>query len=197
MNLVNKTIEEGLRPYQIGPKLRALRLKKSMGLVELGRHTGLSSALLSKLERDKLYPTLPTLLRIAMVFSVGLDFFFTDERKRHLISVVRKNERVRLPERPGVSDVAYHFETLDYKCNERRTNAYLAYFESIVPEKLKPHQHPGSEFLHVTKGKLGLKVGLDDYELEVGDSVYFDASVPHTYRRVGKQPCQALIVTAA
>ncbi len=94
--MVSKTIEDNLRPYQIGPKLRALRLKKSMGLVELGKHTGLSPALLSKLERDKLYPTLPTLLRIAMVFSVGLDYFFTDERKRHVVSVVRKEERIKL-----------------------------------------------------------------------------------------------------
>jgi transcriptional regulator with XRE-family HTH domain len=194
--VVNKTIDDGLRPYQIGPKLRALRLKKSMGLVELGKHTGLSPALLSKLERDKLYPTLPTLLRIAMVFSVGLDYFFTDERKRHVASVVRKDERIRLPERPGTAEVAYFFESLDYKCNERRTNSYIADFEAVAPERLKPHQHPGSEFLHVTKGKLGLKLGLDDYELEAGDSIYFDASVPHTYRRVGKPPCQALIVTA-
>ncbi|HEY4961138.1 MAG TPA: helix-turn-helix transcriptional regulator, partial [Terriglobales bacterium] len=67
LTMVSKTIEDNLRPYLIGPKLRALRLKKSMGLVELGKHTGLSAALLSKLERNKLYPTLPTLLRIAMV----------------------------------------------------------------------------------------------------------------------------------
>lgn len=194
--MVSKTIDDNLRPYQIGPKLRALRLKKSMGLVELGRHTGLSPALLSKLERDKLYPTLPTLLRIALVFSVGLEYFFTDERKRHVVSVVRKDERIRLPERPGVEEVAYHFESLDFKCNERRTSSYLADFEAIEPEKLKPHQHPGSEFLHVMKGKLGLKIGLDDYELEAGDSIYFDPTVPHTYRRVGKTPCQAMIVTA-
>ena len=124
--MANKTVDEGLRPYQIGPKLRALRLKKSMGLVELGKHTGLSAALLSKLERDKLYPTLPTLLRIAMVFSVGLDYFFTDERKRHVVSVVTKDERIRLPERPGAGEVAYHFESLDFKTNERKTSAYLA-----------------------------------------------------------------------
>ena len=194
--MVSKTIEENLRPYQIGPKLRALRLKKSMGLVELGKHTGLSPALLSKLERDKLYPTLPTLLRIALVFSVGLDYFFTDERKRHIVSVVRKDERIKLPERPGASDVAYYFESLDYKSNERRTSSYLAEFEPVELEKLKPHQHPGSEFLHVMKGKLGLKIGLDDYELDAGDSIYFDASVPHTYRRIGKPLCQAMIVTA-
>ena len=195
--MVSKTIEDNLRPYQIGPKLRALRLKKSMGLVELGKHTGLSPALLSKLERDKLYPTLPTLLRIAMVFSVGLDYFFTDERKRHVVSVVRKEERIKLPDRPETEDTAYYLESLDFKCNERRTNSYLAEFEPIAEEKLKPHQHPGSEFLHVMKGRLGLRIGMDDYELDAGDSIYFDPSVPHTYRRVGKQPCQAMIVTAS
>lgn len=194
--MVSKTIEENLRPYQIGPKLRALRLKKSMGLVELGKHTGLSPALLSKLERDKLYPTLPTLLRIALVFSVGLDYFFTDERRRHVVSVVRSDERIKLPERPGTAEIAYYFESLDFKSNERKTNAYLAEFAAVEIEKLKPHQHTGSEFLHVMKGKLGLKIGIDDYELEAGDSIYFDPSVAHTYRRIGKQPCQALIVTA-
>jgi transcriptional regulator with XRE-family HTH domain len=194
--MVSKTIDENLRPYQIGPKLRALRLKKSMGLVELGKHTGLSPALISKLERDKLYPTLPTLLRIALVFSVGLDYFFTDDRKRHIATVVRQGERIKLPERPGTAEVAYRFESLDFKSNERRTNAYLAEFEPVATEKLKPHQHPGSEFLHVMKGKLGLKIGLDDYELDAGDSIYFDPTVPHTYRRIGKQPCQAMIVTA-
>lgn len=195
--MVSKTIEDNLRPYQIGPKLRALRLKKSMGLVELGKHTGLSPALLSKLERDKLYPTLPTLLRIALVFNVGLDYFFTDERKRHVVSVVKKEERIKLPDHPGTEDTAYYFESLDFKCNERRTNSYLAEFEPIAEEKLKPHQHPGSEFLHVMKGRLGLRIGMDNYELDAGDSIYFDASVPHTYRRVGKQPCQAMIVTAS
>jgi transcriptional regulator with XRE-family HTH domain len=195
--VINKTIEDNLRPYQIGPKLRALRLKKSMGLVELGKHTGLSPALLSKLERDKLYPTLPTLLRIALVFSVGLDYFFSDEGKRHAAAVVRKSERIRLPERPGFPDVAYHFESLDYKCNDRRTNAYLAEFEAVDADKLRPHQHPGSEFLLVVKGKLGLRIGVNTYELESGDSIYFDPSVPHTYRKIGKSLCQAMIVTAA
>ena len=67
---ITDTISQGLERYSIGEKLRTLRLRKSMGLVELGKHTGLSAALLSKLERGKLFPTLPTLLRIAMVFGV-------------------------------------------------------------------------------------------------------------------------------
>ena len=63
--MISQTVTDGLKPYAIGEKIRALRLKKSMGLVELGKHTGLSAALLSKLERGKLFPTLPTLLRVA------------------------------------------------------------------------------------------------------------------------------------
>jgi len=68
---ITDTISEGLGRYSIGEKLRSMRQRKSMGLAELGRHTGLSAGLLSKPERGKLFPTLPTLLRIAMVFGVA------------------------------------------------------------------------------------------------------------------------------
>jgi len=78
--MLSKTLQDGLKDYAIGEKLRALRLKKKMGLVELGKHTGLSPALLSKIERCRLFPTLPTLLRIALVFGVGLEFFFAGAR---------------------------------------------------------------------------------------------------------------------
>src|SRR5512140_2594570 len=126
--MLNETLTEGLKPYLIGEKLRTLRLKKSMGLVELGKHTGLSAALISKLERGKLFPTLPTLLRIAMVFNVGLDYFFTDESRKHIVSVVRKNERLRFPERPNAKEVAYFFESLDFAAPEAKLNAFFADF---------------------------------------------------------------------
>ncbi len=166
-----------------------------MGLVELGKHTGLSAALLSKLERDKLFPTLPTLLRIALVFSVGLEFFFTDERKRRILAVVRKKDRVRFPEKPGTADVSYFFESLDYPATERKFNVYLAEFQELPPEKIKPHNHAGVEFLYLVSGALDIKVGSDTHSLEAGDSIYFDSAVQHSYRRVGKKPCEAVTVT--
>ena len=58
--MADTTLTDELRRYDIGDKLRALRLRKKLGLVELGRHTGLSPALLSKLERGKMFP-LPSL----------------------------------------------------------------------------------------------------------------------------------------
>jgi transcriptional regulator with XRE-family HTH domain len=192
---VNSTISEELGRYSIGEKLRTLRLRKSMGLVELGKHTGLSAALLSKLERGKLFPTLPTLLRIAMVFGVGLDFFFSDERKRRIVGIVRKQERVRFPERPGVQDVPYYFECLDYRATERKLSAFLADFQELAAEKAKPHAHAGVEFLFVIKGSLTIKIGSEEFQLEPEDAIYFDSAVQHSYRRRGSKPCSAVIVT--
>jgi transcriptional regulator with XRE-family HTH domain len=188
-------VAESLRPFSIGEKLRTLRLRKKLGLVELGKHTGFSAALLSKLERGKLYPTLPTLVRIAAVFNVGLEFFFNDERKRHVISVVRKTDRQRFPERPGAPEVSYFFEALDYPANSRKLSSYLADFQRIAKEKLKPHTHPGVELLYVLAGTLVVTIGSEPQHLSQGDSLYFDSAVPHTYWRADDAPCSALIVT--
>lgn len=193
---MNKTIVEGLKPYAVGEKLRGLRLKKSMGLVELGKHTGLSAAMLSKLERGKVFPTLPTLLRIAMVFSVGLDYFFTDERKRHVVAIVRKNERLRFAEKMGSAAAAYHFESLDFLANQRKFNAFLADFDAGPSDKIRLHQHAGVEFLYVLRGKLDLTIGSDVHSLDAGDSIYFDSTVSHGYRRVSSHSTAALVVTA-
>src|SRR3954469_21036087 len=182
-SMLSATLKTGLSDYEIGRKIRALRLKKKMGLVELGRHTGLSPALLSKIERARLFPTLPTLLRIALVFSVGLDFFFAGAREKPLLAVVRKAQRVKLPDRAGSHDVAYRFESLDYPATERRFNSYYADFFPVAADKVRLHVHPGVEFIYVLQGALGVRVGGEEHALTRGDALSFDSSVPHGYRR--------------
>jgi transcriptional regulator with XRE-family HTH domain len=195
--MLSATLQEGLEDYRIGDKIRALRLKKKMGLVELGGHTGLSPALLSKIERGRLFPTLPTLLRIALVFSVGLEFFFAGAREKPIVAVMRKSERVRLPEREDAHDAAYRFESLDYRASERRFNSYYAEFLSVAPDALRPHAHPGVEFLYLLQGTLTVHVGDDAHVLHAGDSMYFDSGVPHGYRRSGTRACSAIVVTTS
>jgi len=195
--VLSETLAKGLGRYAIGEKLRALRLKKKIGLVELGRHTGLSAAMLSKVERGKLYPTLPTLLRIAMVFSVGLEYFFSNDQKRRVLAIVRRAERKRFPERPDGRDVSFYFESLDFAAVERKLNAYYAEFQPLPPGKARPHHHPGVEFLSILRGKLEMRIGTEEHALESGDSIYFDSSVPHSYRRISRKPCSAIVVTGA
>jgi len=195
--MLSATLRSGLSGYEIGARIRALRLKKKMGLVELGRHTGLSPALLSKIERGRLFPTLPTLLRIALVFSVGLDFFFAGAREKPLLAVVRKAQRVKLPDQAGSRDVAYRFESLDYPATERRFNSYYADFFPVAADKVRVHAHPGVEFLYVLQGALGVRVGGEEHALRRVDALSFDSSVPHGYRRQGRAACSAIVVTTA
>lgn len=194
--MLTSTLREGLDAYAIGPKLRSLRLKKKMGLVELGKHTSLSPAMLSKIERGRLFPTLPTLLRIALVFGVGLDYFFVGAREKPVVGVVRRRERLRFPDKQGARDAAFHFESLDFAAVERRFSTFLADFPQISADRMRLHAHPGGEFLYVLRGTLSLHVADEEHVLEADDSIYFDSSVPHGYRRVGPRVCNAIVVTA-
>lgn len=193
--MLSTTLQAGLADYAIGDKIRALRLKKKMGLVELGQHAGLSPALLSKIERGRLFPTLPTLLRIALVFSVGLEFFFSGPRDQPLVAVVRRADRLRFPEREGAPDGAFHFESLDFPATERRFNAYYAEFFPPQGGSPKPHEHAGAEFIYLLQGSLSVEIGEREYTLGQGDSMYFDSGVAHGYRRRGGKACHAIVVT--
>src|SRR4051794_29271899 len=191
--MASDTITTGLKKYAIGHKLRRLRLRKSMGLLELSRHTGLSPALLSKLERDLMHPTLPTLLRIAMVFSVGLEYFFNPD-PRPVLEIVRKQDRLRFPESPDTDWIAYHFESLDFPVPDRALNAYLAEFEPVDPAHGRFHEHKGIELVYVISGTLELRTEEGAHELDAGDAIYFESSVPHGYRRIGSKRTTALVV---
>lgn len=188
-------VQESLRPYAIADKLRALRLRRSMGLAQLAEHTGLSAAMLSRLENGRLVPTLPTLTQIAMVFSVGLDYFFSDPRKRHVVAVVRRDERKVFPSDPKATPVPWHFESLDFRVNERKLSGYLAHFHPLPPEKVVPHYHQGVELLYLIEGRLEMKIGVETFQLSAGDSIYFDSVQKHAYRSLDKAPCTAIVVT--
>jgi transcriptional regulator with XRE-family HTH domain len=190
-----QTIQRALSSYELGRKLRQLRLRKKIALVDLGKHTGLSASLLSQLETGKMVPTLPTLARIAMVFDVGLEYFFDDRKRKKLFTVVRAAERKQFPERPDVPSPAYFFECLAFSTQGKGLQAYLAQFPPLGPKEIHEHFHEGSEFIYVMKGSLSIRFQEEDHLLETGDSVYFDSSEPHSYRGVGSHPCKAVVMT--
>ncbi len=179
---------------RIGERIKRLRLKRSMGLVELGRQTGLSASFLSQLETGRVVPTLRNLARIAMVFGKDLNHFFEAE-PQPMFRVHRKKERTRLPQ-SGVDDPTYYFESLGFMVPDRQIDPYLAEF---LPQRqggeVRSHVHPGAEFLYVIEGALEIRHADKTHILETGDGVYFDASNPHGYRCSGATAAQAIIVT--
>lgn len=192
--MLSKTLSEGLQSYRIGQKVRALRTAKDLGLAQLGEHTGLSAGMLSRIENGQVFPTLPTLLRIAMVFGVGLDRFFTDSEEAPVFAVVRREERMRLPG-GGAGSPTYYFESLDFPVPDRVMESYFAEFAARrgAPE---PHRHKGVEMIYVISGCLILTIRDEAHRLQSGDSVYFDARHSHRYHREGSAQCTAVVVVS-
>jgi len=187
------TMEPSLNQYNLGPKIRELRRRKRMRLVDVQQHTGLSASLISKLESSKLVPTLPTLLRLARVFNVGLEHFFAEERRNRSAVVIRRNERIRLPEKLGGSDEVFTFESLNFGVPEPPFEVFLG---EIVADSNKNrfHHHIGYELLFVMSGELEVRIGEETHALAAGDSIYFAASAQHTYRRLSSEKCSVFVV---
>ena len=190
----SEAAEAFIAEKRIGERIKYLRLKKSMGLVELGRHTGLSASFLSQLETGRVVPTLRNLARVAMVFSKDLSYFFEPEPQK-LFRVHRSKDRVRLPQ-TGVADPSYFFESLGYLVPDRQLDPYYAEF---LPQKAgrtpKAHQHVGYEFLYLLSGELDISHGEVVHHVTQGDAIYFDASTTHCYLCKGEESATAVIVT--
>lgn len=191
--MLSETLSEGLEEYEIGPTIRALRVGKGLGLEQLGKHTGLSPAMLSRIETGQIFPTLPTLLRISMVFGVGLDHFFTAKSEKPVASVIRAKDRIRMPNQMEGTP-QFHFESLDFPVADRSFEAFLTEFSDTSPTE--PHTHKGAEFIYLMEGTLEVAIKTEKYQLTVGDSMYFDPSPEHSYAKVGRSRCVTINVVS-
>ncbi|HEY5213132.1 MAG TPA: cupin domain-containing protein [Acidobacteriaceae bacterium] len=186
-------VESLIQEKHIGQRIRALRQRASMGLVELGRHSGLSASFLSQLETGRVVPTLRNLAKIAMVFSKDLNYFF-NPTPQTVFRIHRVEDRVRLPQ-SGAENPNYFFESLGYLVPDRQLDPYLAEFQPGKGPDTNFHKHGGFEFLYVMRGALRITHGEHTHDLRTGDSVYFDSTTTHSYTCVGDDPATVLIVT--
>jgi transcriptional regulator with XRE-family HTH domain len=186
--------ESFIEDKRIGERIKYLRQRKQMGLVELGRHTGLSASFLSQLETGRVVPTLRNLARIAMVFSKDMSYFFEPE-KTELFRVIRAADRQRMPQ-TGAEEPGYYFESLGHVPADQPIAPYVAEFLPGNEKRVaRAHRHAGNEFLFVLSGCLQLTHDSKSDMLEDGDAVFFNAEAVHSYERVGDESCTALILT--
>ncbi len=186
--------ESFIENKRIGERIKYLRQRKQMGLVELGRHTGLSASFLSQLETGRVVPTLRNLARIAMVFSKDMSYFFEPERPE-LFKVLRAGERQRQPQ-TGVEEPGYYFESLGQVPAEQAIWPYVTEFLPTTGKSTpRSHRHSGNEFLYMLSGCLKLEHDNQVDTLSEGDAVFFNAEAVHSYERLGEHNCTALLLT--
>jgi transcriptional regulator with XRE-family HTH domain len=190
----DEQIEEIIGAKAIGQRIRRLRLKRSMGLVELGQFTGLSASFLSQLETGRVIPTLRNLSRIALVFNKDLTYFF-EETNHNFFRSSRGADRVRL----SIGDKASpHLisESMSVLIPNRSLVPCIAEFLPNPQNNcFEPHIFRGQEFVYVIDGSVELRTEHDRQILEEGDIAWIDGNTKRNYSCKDHKPSKAMIIT--
>ncbi len=189
--------KEELKELNLGQKIKTLRQRKGISLEEMAQRTNLSQPLLSQIESEVVAPPVATLLKIARALNVNISYFFqAGEMEEKKAVIVRRNERKKVFRRihEDPAKVGYYYESLAYPKVDRHMEPFQVEFEVKKREDLIFFNHPGEEFVFVLEGQLEFNYEDEVYLLEPGDSLYFDSSLPHAFRAVGRKNALAIDV---
>ncbi|HLI76344.1 MAG TPA: XRE family transcriptional regulator [Acidobacteriaceae bacterium] len=185
--------EELLSEARLGQRIKRLRLKRSMGLVELGKQTGLSASFLSQLETGRVVPTLRNLARLALVFGKDLSYFF-DGGDTSVFRVQRGKDRVRLP--MGSPEPDYVAESFGILVPEGGLRPCLAeFFPGEQHEPFFPELYPGVEMCYILSGHLTLQRNGERFVLGPRDVMYISGETERNYHCSGEESARALIIS--
>ena len=187
-------IEQQIDEKLIGERIRRMRLKRSMGLVELGKLTGLSASFLSQLETGRVVPTLRNLARIALVFQKDLSCFFQPEG-RVVFRKLSKQDRIPIT-RKLRHNARFVSESLSSLIPDRHMVPCLAEFHPNGDDcEFTPKIFTGTEFLYLIAGSLEININGQRHYLDTGDVVWVDATTPRQYLCNGDHCARAIIIT--
>lgn len=178
-----------LEIYSIGLKLRTLRTQKHFTLSRLAAETGLSTALLSKLETNRMVPTLPTLARICRAYGIGLDYFFSGVRD-HSLGITRKAHILH----NGRSQQTVKIIPLHVPQPEGKTRAEILEFPSGTQSMIGEYGRSNEVTAYVIEGILELNFAGERELLEAGDCVVLNSSGSVMWGARDGSTCRALVI---
>jgi transcriptional regulator with XRE-family HTH domain len=180
-------------------RLKILRKQMNLSLQDLAEATGLTKSYLSKVERGLSVPSVAVALKLAKALHVEVDQLFDDAPADEAITVVRVADRVPMGKTAGKTAAATAgsaYEVLAARAGHKRMLPFV-----IKPSKdfavTEFKEHEGEEFLFVHRGKIEMEFATHKVELATGDSIYFNAQIPHRIRSVGAQLAEVLLIVAA
>ena len=170
----------------IGPRIKQRRVDKGISQRELARRVEMTASYLSQLERDLADPSIKSLRKIADALDVSILHFLADEETAAQPDpVVRKNKRkiLSLP----ASKLEYELLTPDLA---RKMEMFIGCLEPATQNVAFSLRHPTEECLLVLEGRICIELADDRYELEQGDSIYFEGRDFVNLYALGDQPAR-------
>jgi transcriptional regulator with XRE-family HTH domain len=180
---------------RIVENIKKVRLGRQMSLGQMAKRSGLTKGYLSKIENSHKAPPFSTLVKVAKALEVDIASLISEDEESKdpgdiKMCIVRANEGKGINPKINVHD--FYYESLAYKKLGKSMEPFI-----VMPsfdKKPHPFTHDGEEFMHIFEGPFELVYGNETYILENGDSIYFDSSVPHYGRSIGKERAKVLVV---
>ena len=171
----------------VGTRLRTLRRELNLSQKELAAQCGLSLNAVSLIERDEISPNVATLQRLATALNVKMSYFFETDQHASVI-------HVKAGQRPAITSRGVTIEGVGIRLEGQEMQPFVL--------TLAPHSdigsgrvtHTGHEFVYCLRGSLQYEVDNASYLLESGDSLLFEAALPHIARNPGEEETQFLLV---
>jgi transcriptional regulator with XRE-family HTH domain len=169
------------RDDQLGRRIRTLRTERGLTLTGLAARVGITRSFLSSVERGVAYPSLVVLRSIAAALEVPVFLLFTGPEANGM--VVRKGTRKVI--RPPGAPVSYELVSPDLR---RKIEMIIVRLKPGLDSAAMAHE--GEECALVLSGRVAITVGDVEYELDEGDSIYYDSGLPHKARALGDAPAE-------
>lgn len=178
---------------QVGRNVRRLRQERGVTLSELAASAGISLAMLSRLEKGDVSPSLETLVALAEALGTNAASLLKDEvAQQSDAQLVPKGEGLEVVQRGTRRGHTYHLLASD-RGPKRVFEPYLVTLTS-KSEVFPDFDHPGVEFIHILEGSLRYRHGSESYLLKPGDSLTFRGDVPHGPDKLLKLPVRMLSI---
>jgi transcriptional regulator with XRE-family HTH domain len=170
---------------EIGVRLRHARLTKGLSLRAVADQVGCSESFVSKIENDRVNPSLTTLHKLVRVLETNIASLFSDTPDDTSVQVFRPGSRplIRMdPLRHGKGIV------LERLLSQARSTLLQANIHRIDPggESDGRIEHEGEEIGYILQGELELRIDDKTYLLSAGDSFFFPSHLPHGYFNPGE-----------
>ena len=186
---------------KVGSRLRQERERRGISLRELARRVGVSPSLISQIERDKVNPSVSTLWGIVTALGLTMgDLFSHVEAPRGLRPVAENGPGTGPTTHPGFRAQINLESGVRWERLTASSDPHVEFLTVVYPvgasscDEDSLIRHGGKEYGYVLRGRLGVRIGFDEYELTAGMAISFDSSSPHRLWAIGDEAAEAIWV---
>lgn len=178
----------------VGERVKGVREKRGLSLLDISRRTGIDVSLLSEIEEGQSAPPLGTIIKLAKALEMKMGYFISGEELRPF-TIVRRGDRKTVSRYDSKRDkhYGYGYESLAPYKRDRHMEPFLVTLQPAATEEERS-AHDGQEFIFVLTGSMEVRLGEEIHVLEPGDAIYYDSTVPHLVKCHGQETTKILAV---